>query len=213
MMLKLRGSSLNQSKNEVDYSAFGGTRIDEKPIQEEEKVEQPKVDYSQFGGKSVEPVKEKVGKFKSTLLGVYEGILGIPGLAQYGVNEYSKALEKAFGNEAPEASFEEENPILSHLSKLPESEGQAARRFRVAGNVLPVAALGGLPGIITGLVGSQAGQTIREVYGKDGKFDEFGWGEVAALATDVVVGGAAGVGLSLARQGAQGTAQQAPSIF
>ena len=204
---------MNQSKNEVDYSAFGGTRIDEKPIQEEEKVEQPKVDYSQFGGKSVEPVKEKVGKFKSTLLGVYEGILGIPGLAQYGVNEYSKALEKAFGNEAPEASFEEENPILSHLSKLPESEGQAARRFRVAGNVLPVAALGGLPGIITGLVGSQAGQTIREVYGKDGKFDEFGWGEVAALATDVVVGGAAGVGLSLARQGAQGTAQQAPSIF
>jgi hypothetical protein len=208
---------LNQLKNEIDYSSFGGTSIDENPIQEEEKgeqqKEQPKVDYSQFGGKAADAPKEKVGKFKSALLGVYEGILGIPGLVQYGVNEYSKSLEKAFGTEVPEQSFEQENPILAHLSKLPESEGQAARRFRVAGNVLPLSVIGGVPGIIAGLVGSQAGQTVREIYGKEGKFDEFGWGEVAALTTDFVTGGAAGIGVSVARKGIQSAIQEAPSIF
>lgn len=207
MMLKRRGLSLNQSKNEVDYSSFGGTRVDKSSPKEE------KVDYSQFGGKPIESEKEKAGKFKSALLGIYEGALAVPGIVQYGVNEFSKGIEKGVGNESPELSFEQENPILSHLSKLPESKGQAARRIRVGTSVLPLAAIGGIPGIIAGLVGSQAGQTIREVYGKEGKFDEFGLGEGAALATDIITGAASGIGVSLARKGAQSAARKTPSIF
>src|SRR5690606_7913507 len=66
---------------------------------------------------------------------------------------------------------------------------------------------------IAGLVGSQAGQTIREVYGKEGKFDEFGWGEGAALGVDVLTGGAAGIGTSIARKGVQAATSEIPSIF
>jgi len=199
---------LNPLKPEIDYSQFGGSKVEDSSVQEEKTI-----DYSQFGGEPAEKPKEKAGKFKSALLGVYEGILGIAGLGEYGINEYSKALEKSFGNEPTNLSFEEENPILSHLSSLPESEGEAARRLRVAGNVLPLAVLGGIPGIISGLVGSQAGQTIREVYGKEGKFDEFGWGEGAALGVDFLTGGATSIGLSAARKAGQTAASKVPSIF
>jgi hypothetical protein len=210
MQLKRRGPSLNQLKNDsdIDYSSFGGTKAE--PEAPKEAAKEPEVDYSEFGGTPSKPAKEKVGKFKSTLLGLYEGILAIPAVSQYGINELSKAFE---GEGGPELSFEKENPLLAHLGKLPESEGQTARRLRVAGQVIPLAATGGIPGIVAGLVGSQAGQTIREVYGEEGKFEHFGWGEGAALATDILTGGAASVGTSIARKGAQVAAQEAPSIF
>lgn len=221
MPLKRKELTLNPSKNEVDYSSFGGTRLDDEPIEQAPSMEvqaepiqeESKIDYSQFGGKPAEPPKEKVGKFKSALLGLYEGVLGIAGLAQYGVNEWSKGIEKAFGDDSPEMSFEQENPILAHLATLPESEDQASRRFRVAGQVVPAAAFGGIPGIVAGLVGSQAGQTVREVWGDEGKFEEFGWGEGTAIGVDIIAGLGTGIAANLARSGGRTAVQEAPSIF
>ena len=163
------------------------------------------------------PEKEKVGKTKSALYGIAEGILGIPALVQYGVNEWSKALEQAFGQEDSNLSFEKENPILNLISQFPESEDQASRRIRTGVSGATIGALGGIPGIIAGVVGSQAGQTVREIFGKEGKFENFGWGEGAAIGSDLLAGGIAGIGASLARSstraGAGAGASQVPSIF
>ena len=163
------------------------------------------------------PEKEKVGKTKSALYGLAEGILGIPALVQYGVNEWSKALEQAFGQEDSNLSFDKENPILNLISQFPESEDQASRRIRTGVSGATIGALGGIPGIIAGVVGSQAGQTVREIFGKEGKFENFGWGEGAAIGADLLAGGIAGIGASLARSstraGAGAGASQVPSIF
>ena len=181
---------------------------------EPEVVEQPTDDFQQD---DFEPEKEKAGKFKSALLGLYEGVLAAPALIQYGVNEFSKGIEQGYyGDEAPKLSFQEENPLLAHMATLPESEGEGARRLRVAGQALPLSATGGIPLIIAGLVGSQAGQTVREVYGKEGKFENFGLGEVAAIGLDIAVGAGAGLGASLARSGGKTAvkgATKVPSIF
>ena len=235
------------NNNEIDYSMFGGTPIEgddelekpsfkglpqqsqvtptnqisqapiQQPIQESQPTEE--IDYSMFGGTPIEEKQEKpkVGKLKSALYGAAEGILGIPALIQYGVNELSKPFESmVYGDDGPKQTYEQENPIGAFLQGLPESEDQTSRRIRtgVAGGVagLPF----GIPGILAGLVGSQAGQTIREVYGKEGKFDELGLGEAAALGADVLAGGLTGAGASLARsgtRGAQQAGQRAPAIF
>ena len=170
-------------------------------------------DYSNYG---FEPEKRKAGKGESVLLGLAEAFLGIPGLIQYGVNEYSKGLEKAFTGEATQLPFEQENPILNISSKFPESEDEASRRLRTGTTGAVMGIPFGIPGIIAGLVGSQAGQTVREMYGNEGKFDEFGWGEAGAIGADIVGGGLAGAGASLARGATRGAANQAarvPAIF
>lgn len=170
-------------------------------------------DYSNYG---FEPEKRKAGKGESILLGLAEAFLGIPGLIQYGVNEYSKGLEKAFTGEATQLPFEKENPILNVSSKFPESKDEASRRLRTGTTGAIMGAPFGIPGIIAGLIGSQAGQTVREMYGKKGKFDDFGWGEAGAIGADIVGGGLAGAATSLARGAARGAANQTsrvPAIF
>lgn len=214
-----------QSKN--NYSAYGFSAEDDNDPESSALVAQPSAqqqnDYSKYGFDTEEngKPKEKVGWAKSILYGLAEGAIGLGALAQYGVNEISKPIEQAFyGDEAPQLSFEQENPLLSTLSEFPESEDETARRVRtgVAGGVAGIPF--GIPGIIAGVVGSQAGQTIREIYGNEGKFDTFGWGEGGAIAADLVAGGGAGALASLARQGPRVAGQQAaqqarnvPAIF
>lgn len=217
MQLVNKELSLNPS-NDIDYSQFGGTPVEEAPAsdQQSEQVneEEQSVDYSQFGGTPVEPPKRKAGKFESAYLGLAEGFLGIPGMIQYGVNEYSKGIEEAFyGEETPKQSFEEENPVLAYMSTFPESEDETSRRIRLVGQVAPIAATGGVGGLVAGLIGSQAGQTVREVYGKDGKFEEFGWGEGTALAVDLATSLGVGVVTSMARAGAKTAVNRTPAIF
>lgn len=212
MLQRKRMNSLPQSNNL--YQEFGFTP-------EEEEEETPQTDYSQFGfteeekpAETPKPEKEKVGKYKSILYGFAEAVLGIPAMIQYGVNEWSKPFEKlAYGEEAPNLSFEEENPLLSIISKFPESKDEESRRFRAGAAGITAGAFGGIPGIIAGVVGSQAGQTVREVWGKEGKFEEFGWGEGTAIATDIITGAGAGVVGSLIKSGTRQATNAIPSIF
>lgn len=236
---------MNPSNSVVDYSIFGGKKIEddeeeklqqsqrivpqetqpekqetqvvEEPIEEpqQESVEEPNaIDYSKFGGTPAKEEKKKAGKGSSTLYGLAEGLLGVPSLIQYGMNEWSNSLDKAiYGEEAPKGSFAEENPIMAFLQTFPESEDESSRRLRVGASGVGTGAVFGIPGIIAGLVGSQAGQTIREVYGEDGKFKDFGWGEGAAIAADIAAGGVAGVLTSAAKGGARVAANEAPAIF
>ena len=70
------------------YSDFGF-----EPEQQEDSEQissQPDNSYSNFG---FEPEREKTGKLGSAWYGLLEGVLAIPALAQYGLNEYSKSLE------------------------------------------------------------------------------------------------------------------------
>lgn len=153
--------------------------------------------------------KRKAGKAESIVLGAGEAILGIPALIQYGINEYSKALE----DEPTDLTYEQENPIGAFLQQLPESEDELSRRLRVGtGGVIS-----GIPfgpaGIAAGLFGSQAGQTVREQFGNEGKFDEFGGGEIAAILVDVLTGGTAGVVTDIARNAPRIAAREVPIAF
>lgn len=184
-----------------------------------EKVEENPVDYSQFGGEPVKenpPEKEKANSADSIVYGFIESLLGIPALVQYGVNEYSKGIEEAFyGKEENPKSFEEENPIMNYLASLPESKDETGRRLRTGTAGITAGALGGIPGILAGLVGSQAGQTVRELYGKEGKFDEFGWGEAAAIGVDFLTGLGTGIVSSAVKSGTReaATAARNPAVF
>ncbi len=211
-MQRQRMSFSPQLKNSEDYSIYGFEPV-EKAKTEEKKPEDTKPDYSSFGFEPVEKPKEKIGKLKSALYGAAEGILGIPSLLQYGVNEFSKALEPG---EPANLTNEQENPIGSYIGSFPESEDEASRRIRTGTAGVVGGAPFGIPGIIAGLVGSQAGQTIREIYGKDGKFENFGWGEGAALGADVLAGMGTGIATSLTRGAGRAATSQAnrvPSIF
>jgi hypothetical protein len=201
---------LNPLKNEdddIDYSIFGGTPV-EPEVQQLKSNQNPEVDYSQFGGT---PVKEKAGKWDSLLYGAQEGVLGVASLAKSGVNEFSKQANKVLGG--PRLSNDEENLSADYLSSFPESEDQTSRRLRTGA----AGAVGGIPfgvpGIIAGLVGSQAGQTIREVWGNEGKFDEFGWGEGAAIGADVLAGSAGALGHSVAKNAVKQSINRTPAIF
>lgn len=189
----------------LQYNEFGF----EPEEQQNSQSQESNTDYQSLG---FEPEPEKAGKLKSVMYGAIEGLLGLPALIQLGVNEWSKALESEGGEQIP---FEKENPILSTLSKFPESETQTGRRLRTGTSGVLGGSVGGIPGIVAGLVGSQAGQTVREVYGKEGKFDNFGVGEIGAITTDLLAGGAAGLATSIARSGrAAGAATRfAPIIF
>ena len=190
-----------KEENKIDYSKFGG-----KP------VSQP-VDYSKFGGKQIQE-KPKAGPLESAWLGAQEAVLGIPALLEQGVAAYSEPLEKYFhGEEYKQLPPEQETPISTYLSKLPESEDQISRRIRTGTSGIVGGSVFGVPGILAGLVGSQAGQTVREVYGKDGKFDKFGWGETGAIAADLLAGGTAGALASLAKQAPRAAAETIPAIF
>lgn len=180
----------------------------------EESGQQQPESYLDYG---FTPEKEKVGKAKSALYGLAEGVLGIPALVQYGVNEWSKGIEKALGQEDSNLTFQKENPIMNLISQFPESEDQTSRRIRTGVSGGTIGALGGIPGIVAGIVGSQAGQTVRELFGKEGKFESLGWGEAAAIGADILAGGVAGIATSLARNatgaGARGATSQVPAIF
>lgn len=193
-------SSSNQS-NEIDYKAFGF-----EPEVSNNKTSP--IDYKKFG---FQPEKNKAGKAESIVYGAAEGLLGIPALVQYGINEFSKSLE----SQPTDLSYEDENSILSYLQTFPESEDQTSRRLRIGTS----GAIGGLPfgpiGVFAGVVGSQVGQTIRETFGNEGKFDTFGLGEASAIGTDILAGGGAAIGASLARNAPRVAAQTArtPAIF
>lgn len=192
-----------QSNNYSDYG-----------FESEEPEQQPSNNYSDYG---FAPEKEKVGKAASALYGAAEGVLGIPALIQYGANTWSKGIEKALGQEDANLTFEQENPILDYISQFPESKDEESRRIRAGVSGAITGAPFGIPGIVAGVIGSQAGQTIRELFGKEGKFESFGWGEGSAIAADVLAGGIAGIGTSLARNApgaaARGAASQVPIIF
>jgi hypothetical protein len=103
-------------------------------------------------------------------------------------------------------------PAAEHLATLPESEDELSRRLRIGTSAAIGGSMFGLTGIMAGLVGSQAGQTVREVFGKEGKFEDLGWGEAAALGTDFVFGGITQVVNDLVRN-APRLATQVPAIF
>lgn len=207
-----------------DYSQYGFLQEEENQEQSTnipptEQITAP--NYSEYGFSTEKP-KEKVGWAKSILYGLAEGVLGVPALLEYLPNQKFSISQVLGGKEqAQEYAIESKRPgvIAEGLSTLPESEDETSRRVRTGTAGAVAGAPFGIPGIIAGLVGSQAGQTIREIYGEDGKFDEFGWGEGAAIAADVLAGGTAGTIASVARgttraatQGAQQTART-PAIF
>ena len=166
-------------------------------------------------GTGVKTKQGKVGKAKSALYGLAEGVLGIPALLKTGQNYAQKGLEKLTGY-PEEYSTANDNIPLEIMQEFPESENEAARRIRAGVGATTVGALGGIPGILAGLVGSQAGQTVRELYGKEGKFEEFGLGEIGAITADLVAGLGTGIGASLARGAkwvAAKAATQVPAIF
>lgn len=111
--------------------------------------------------------------------------------------------------------FQKVDAIGDILRSLPESEDEASRRLRT-GTAGVVAGLPfGLAGVVGGLIGSQAGQTVREIFGEDGKFDEFGWGEGTAILMDLLFGGSGAVGADVARNAYRGgqVISQVPSLF
>lgn len=214
------------STSTVDYSKYGAEPVEEKP--EKEKVGWGKsILYGLAEG--VLGLPAGVESSTKTLYGAYEDV----------AKKGAKKFEEATGIEAPDLALpfkalgkaregiqeatgfdiNQFNPLGKSqelIESFPESEDQTSRRLRVGAATLPVGAVFGIPGIIAGLVGSQAGQTVREVYGKDGKFDEFGLGELSALGADVLAGGVAGAAASIARGGARAVAQQSnrvPAIF
>lgn len=148
------------------------------------------IDFEQYVVEEPQPEQPKAGVVKSAGLGLLEGTLGVPGMLLSGVESTLKPVTEAIVGELPT----ERAPNISNtLESLPKSEGQTARRVREGARALPISAAFGIPGILMGLVGSQAGQTVREVFGKEGEFEEFGAGELLALTADVLAGGAAGL--------------------
>lgn len=170
------------------------------------------LDFSGNSKDSSEKPKEKAGKLKSALYGAAEGILGLPALVQYGVNEWSKPFENMFGEPA-NLPFEKENPLMNTLSQFPESEDATSRYIRqgTAGVVggLPF----GAPGVVGGLSGSLAGQGVREAFGEEGKFNEFGLGETAAIGTDIFTGGLGALATDLGRNISKASAKASSQLF
>ena len=67
------------------------------------------------GTTEIKTKQGKVGKTKSALYGAAEGALGIPALVQYGVNEWSKALESK--NEDDPTILNREEKVSIKLNK------------------------------------------------------------------------------------------------
>ena len=115
----------------------------------------------------------------------------------------------------PELQTEEnkESPYSKLLSTFPESEDQLSRRARTGVSAAILGAPFGVPGVVGGVIGSQAGQTVRELFGNEGKFDEFGLGEASAIGADLLFGGASGIIADLVRQSPRIAAKAAPNVF
>ena len=185
-------------QNQDDYlKQFGFEPEKQLQPQPEQQIEQPEQqlqpqteqnnEFQQFG---FEPEQQKAGVVKSAGLGLLEGTLGVPGMLLSGVESALKPVTNAIVGDLPT----ERAPNISNtLESLPKSEGQTARRVREGARALPISAAFGIPGILMGLVGSQAGQTVREVFGKEGEFEEFGAGELSALTADILFGGVTGL--------------------
>ena len=103
--------------------------------------------------------------------------------------------------ELEKASPEAKNLSASILQKIPKSESQTGRRLRTGTSAALLSIPFGIPGLFGGIVGSQAGQTVREVLGEEGEVGVKG--EVAALIVDVLAGGIAAVGVDIARGSTQ----------
>jgi hypothetical protein len=218
MPFLLQSSQFGIPTKKQKYSEFGFEP--EKEESEEEKT--PSTPYLEHG---FEPEKRKAGAGESIWLGLQEGLLGLGGMYELARKSTAEMIEDKLGLPTVSMSTSplpwtlgqrhdpKETPILKHLSTLPESEGQTARRLRAGTAAITGGAPFGIPGIIAGLIGSQAGQTVREVYGKDGKFENLGWGEGAALLVDLIAGGTTQALVSAARQAPRAAANQIPSIF
>lgn len=129
------------------------------------------------------------------------------------------SLDISYGpsrREKETASPEALDPIGSLLRSMPESEDQTGRRLRTGISAVMTGLPFGVPGAVAGLVGSQAGQTVREVFGDEGKFNEFGVGEGSAILADILSGGAGAIATDVGRgalSGAKASTRQMPVIF
>ncbi len=153
--------------------------------------------------KASNPKKEKVGWLKSAMYSVPELGAGL-------LNLGDRALFGGYLPNGPqEGALSKVNQVVS---EFPESEDETGRRIRtgvpaVLSGAATGFATGGPVGAIIGggsaLIGSQAGQSVRETFGEEGKFKEFGWGEGLALGADFITSlGLSTVGNAM-RQGAQ----------
>lgn len=159
-----------------DYRKYGGTPVEDNQPQQ--------VDYSQYGGQVEKPPKEKVG-------GIGSALYSIPELGAGLLNLADRSFFGGYQPDFPERGLV--HTVNEYVSEFPESEDEYARRIRtgvpaVITGAAQGAMVGGPAGALVGgtaaLIGSQAGQSVRETFGEEGKFKEFGWGEGAALGTD-----------------------------
>src|SRR3990167_908245 len=126
-------------------------------------------------------------------------------------SDYPTSMFEISPKEQEGASPEASNPFGEVFRKLPESEDEFSRRLRIGTSAIVGSAPFGLTGVLSGIVGSQAGQTVREQFGKEGKFENFGVGEGAAIATDVLTGGLTTLGVGVAKNLRRaGTASTSP---
>lgn len=188
-----------------DYSKYGAI-----PVETEEQ-EQQAIDYSKYGATPVEPTKpekEKAGWVKSALYSIPKAGAGLLNLADRAI----------FGGNLPQGPEEGVvSKVNQAVSELPEPSDEVGRRLETGVSSTAIGAgagflaggpVGAVIGGVSGLIGSQAGQSVRETFGEDGKFKEFGWGEGAALATDFVFSG----GISAAAGGMRAAAGQAARV-
>lgn len=116
--------------------------------------------------------------------------------------------------EVKDRGIDQSSMIETILSNIPKSEDEASRRLRTGTSAVVGSIPFGILGMLAGLVGSQAGQTVRETFGEDGEF-ESPLGEALAIGTDIITGGAAAAGYEISR-GSQQAARQAtrmPAVF
>lgn len=221
-----------QLNKKEDYSTFGF-----EPESQEQSSLQPIKKQNQYQDYGFEPEKteqEKLGAWESIGAGLIEGTYGLAQSALEGPKKGFDALgEFVFGKEnmpSPKPQDKDrfaldklswgiildpnkESKVNEALRNLPESKDEWSRRLRVASQAAPISAIGGVSGIIQGLVGSQAGQTIREVFGKEGKFQEFGLGESAAILVDALAGFGANAGYKAAKNYSKTPVNNTSPIF
>jgi hypothetical protein len=96
-----------------------------------------------------------------------------------------------------ESSESAKDPSKFILGNIPKSETQTGRRLRTATSAAVLSGPFGLIPAIASVSGSQAGQTIRETFGKDGEVG--GFGETVAFLTDLLFSLGTGLGVDVAK--------------
>lgn len=176
----------------------------QKPVNDSktQPTEQPQEDYAQLGFEQEEepqPEKPKAGKWESAWNGLQKLITGPLALFEMGVN----ALEEPFiDKDDPYLKDPRRTRFQDILNSYAEPEDEWARRAEVAAPAIASALLAGPAWVVASLIGSQAGQQIREVWGdKDdkGNLKTSGWVEAAAAGVDILSSVGLGIGGSAAK--------------